>query len=163
MMRSFQAALYVRLLVLGLALLLGLPARSAESGSAPYDPAADAPAALVAARAQAAHTHKAVLVVFGANWCPDCRILARMMGQGRLAHYVAEHYVVVKVDIGNWDHNLELAGQLGYPIQKGIPAVSVVDAKGRLLAATQAGELASARSMGEDDVLDLFARLPTAQ
>lgn len=159
---------HVHLLAACLALAAGgLP--HAEDASAPapraapqpYDESADADAAFKAAQAEAATARKPILVIFGANWCPDCRVLAHMLTRGKLAGWVQARYILVKVDVGNWDKNLALAAQLGYPIQKGIPAASVVSADGQLLAATQAGELAAVRRMGEAAVLTLFERLPT--
>jgi len=49
----------------------------AQAGSPPaiYDEAADAKAAIRASLAEAAPAKLPVLVVFGANWCEDCRAL----------------------------------------------------------------------------------------
>lgn len=100
-----------------------------------------------------------MLVVFGANWCPDCRALARQMTSDSVARRVAKSFVVTKVEIGNWDRNMDIADRYGNPTKKGIPAVAVLDAKGKLIRATAAGELASARAMGEDQVLAVFDKL----
>ncbi len=128
------------------------------SGPPAYDEAADAGQDLARALDRAKHEHKRLLVVFGANWCPDCRVLARRMAQGKLAEQLARAYVVTKVDVGNWDKNQDIAARYGNPIKKGIPAVAVLGPDGRLLHATAAGELASARDMGEDDLLGVFAQ-----
>jgi thioredoxin 1 len=47
-----------------------------------YDEAADARADIERGRAQAAAGGKRVLIVFGANWCGDCRVLDLTMKQG---------------------------------------------------------------------------------
>ena len=52
-----------------------------------YDETADARAAIELARAQATGGRR-VLVVFGANWCGDCRVLDTAMKQGRLKELV---------------------------------------------------------------------------
>jgi protein disulfide-isomerase len=130
------------------------------TGEAPaYDEAANANKDLAHALDKARLSHKPVLVVFGANWCPDCRALARQMAQGRLADKLSHEYVITKVDVGNWDKNQDIAERYGNPIKKGIPAVAVLSPEGKLLHSTAAGELASARDMGEDDLLAAFAKL----
>ena len=130
------------------------------AGSLPYDEAADARADLNRALQQASSEHKQVLVVFGANWCVDCRELAGKMNTGALAALVAQRYVVTKVDVARFNKNTDLARQMGNPIRKGIPAVAVLQADGTLLKATEGGELAEARGMGDAEVLAVFQGLP---
>jgi thiol:disulfide interchange protein len=130
-----------------------------EPATPPYDEHADPRADLNRALERARADNKHVLVVFGANWCPDCRSLAVKMASGSLAKLVAERYVVTKVDIGRFDRNLDLARQLGNPIRKGIPAVAVLASDGRLIRATDGGELASAKGMGDRKVLEVFENL----
>jgi thiol:disulfide interchange protein len=128
----------------------------------PYDEAADARVELNRALQQAQAEHKQVLVVFGANWCVDCRDLAAKMSGGELAAHVAEHYVVTKVDVARFNKNIDLARQMGNPIRKGIPAVAVLRADGTLVKATAGGELADARSMGDAQVLQVLQGLDSA-
>jgi protein disulfide-isomerase len=123
-----------------------------------YDEAADARADIERGRAQAAAGGKRVLIVFGANWCGDCRVLDMAMKQGRLKSVIDERFVVVKVDVGRFDRNVDIAKRYGVPLKEGIPTVAVLGADGNAVFATSAGELASARSMGEDDLLRFFDR-----
>lgn len=160
-MNPHRRRLLPALFALGLAapLWVACSNREPDPVTPPYDeqadPRADLNRALERARAQNRH----VLVVFGANWCPDCRSLAVKMASGSLARLVAERYVVTKVDVGRFDKNLDLAQQLGNPIRKGIPAVAVLASDGRLIKATEGGELASAKSMGDRKVLAVFENL----
>jgi protein disulfide-isomerase len=123
-----------------------------------YDEAADARADIERGRAQAAAGGKRVLIVFGANWCGDCRVLDLTMKQGRLGPLIEAKFVVVKVDVGRFDRNLEIAQRYGVPLKKGIPTVVVLAADGSVSFVTAAGELASARSMGEDALVRFFDR-----
>lgn len=129
----------------------------------PYNEQADAHADIQRAIAQAKSSHKNVLLVFGANWCPDCRALSAQMAEGSLASQVKKRYVVVKVNIGNWDHNMDIAAGYGNPPKKGIPAIAVLDSQGKLLNATMAGELSAARSMDNDSVLKVFEKINAPQ
>lgn len=145
---------------LGLAALLAAAAGMVQAAPAlPYDESADARAELNRALQQAAGQGKQVLVVFGANWCPDCRELAQKMAGGPLAAHVAQRYVVTKVDVARFNKNTDLAQQMGNPIKKGIPAVAVLRADGSLVKATAGGELADARNMGDDQVLKVLEGL----
>lgn len=140
-------------------ILATLTASAFAAEPMPYNESANARADLNAAIAQAKSQKKLVLVVFGANWCKDCRELARKMAEGALAQQVAKQYVVTKVDIGNWDRNQDVAADYGNPSKKGIPAVAVLGADGKLRKATSAGELASARDMGEAELMAVFEQL----
>lgn len=123
-----------------------------------YDEGADAHADLRQALAAAASKGRKVLVVFGANWCPDCIVLDQSMKQGSLRPLVARDFEVVKVDVGRFKKNLDLAEQYGVPLKKGIPAIAVLDAQGRVVYATRDGEIGDARQMGEDGLAKFFDR-----
>jgi protein disulfide-isomerase len=152
--------------VVGLLLLCAAePSRSKDVSPAthmPYDETADARADIAAAMARASTEGKAVLLTFGANWCPDCRALDAAMTAPPLTDAIAARFVVVDVDIGNWNKNLDVVDAWGNPIAKGIPSIVVVDAHGAVLYATKAGELANARRMGADAFVKFFTALPTA-
>lgn len=131
-------------------------AMSAHAAGAPYDEAADAKAAIRQALVQAAPKGLPVLVVFGANWCPDCKVLDMAMTEGPAAALVAREFRVVKVDVGRFDRNLDVAEAHGVPLKKGIPAVAVVAPNRDVVYVTRAGELADARRMGDTGILDFF-------
>jgi protein disulfide-isomerase len=122
----------------------------------PYDEHADAGVQLQQALAQARSEHKQVLLVFGANWCTDCRELDKAL-HGSSQALVADRFEIVKIDVGNFDKNLVLANHYGNPIAKGIPAVVVLSAADAVLYSTKGGELANARRMGETGIYDFLA------
>ena len=126
-------------------------------GPLPYDIAADPQRDLTAALADARRSGKRVLIVFGANWCPDCRVLDHTFHEdSKTAAFVASHYDVVKVDVGDFDKNLDFAKLYGEPIKKGIPSIVVVTPTNQVVYQTKAGELADARSMGSDGIYTFF-------
>ncbi len=122
----------------------------------PYNEAANAKADVEQALVLASTTKRSVLVIFGANWCEDCRALDVSLKNTRNAELVAKEFVVVKVDVGNFDRNLTLAAQYGNPIKSGIPAAVVLSPSNQVLYATRAGELSNARRMSETGVYDFF-------
>jgi thioredoxin 1 len=143
---------------LGALLLSTFMAASASAASPAYDESANAQADLQAALAQAQQSGKKVLAIFGANWCPDCRELDKAM-HGKSAEQINSRFVVVKIDVGNFDKNTELAKSYGNPIKKGIPAAVVLTSDNKMLYATKAGELSTARRMGEQGIYDFFTQM----
>ncbi|OWQ87028.1 hypothetical protein CDN99_19815 [Roseateles aquatilis] len=136
------------------------PAIAADgAGPGPYDEQADARADINKAVARAAQEGKQVLVVYGANWCKDCLALNRGFGQGHLGGEVDKRFVTVKVNVGRFDKNVDVANQMGVTLKKGIPTVAVLGADGQVLGTTKGGELADARNMGEDAVLNVLGSL----
>ena len=141
------------------ALTLGFMLHSANAEVArPYDESADAPAAVAQALKQAQASRKNVLLIFGANWCKDCLELDKSM-HGQSADLIAKKFVVVKVDVGQFDKNKDLAESYGNPIKKGIPAAVVLKADNTVLFASKGGELSNARRMSEQGVYDFFNQI----
>ena len=134
-------------------------ADAAAGGPGPYDEQADARADINTAVARAAKEGKQVLVVYGANWCKDCLALNKGFGQGHLGGAVDKRFVTVKVNVGRFDKNVDLANQMGVTLKKGIPTVAVLGADGQVLGTTKGGELADARNMGEDAVMRVLESL----
>ena len=135
---------------------------SALGAPLPYDEHADAHATLQRGLEDARAANKDVLVVFGANWCKDCRELDKAL-HGRTASLIDARFVVVKIDVGNFDKNLDVVKRYGYPIGKGIPAAVVLSPSDKVIYATRAGELADARHMGDEGIYNFFATVVPAR
>ncbi|TAA23360.1 thioredoxin family protein [Pseudoxanthomonas winnipegensis] len=140
-------------------LLLLAATGAALAADLPYNPQADAKAEVAQALAAGKQAHKPTLLIFGANWCGDCRALDTSLHSEKNAALVKQHFEVVKVDVGNWDHNLDIANTYGNPIEKGIPAAVVVSPAGKVVYATKAGELANARKMSDEGIYDFFSKV----
>lgn len=138
---------------------LAFVAGAAHAAGGPYDEAADAKAQIQAAQAEAAKARVPLLVVFGANWCADCKVLDLAFKEGAAAPLIARDFRVVKINVGRFDRNVDIAEAYGVPLKRGIPAVAVLSAQGQVLYATKAGELADARQMGDKSIHDFFARV----
>ncbi|HTH52846.1 MAG TPA: thioredoxin family protein [Edaphobacter sp.] len=93
------------------------------------NPRADIAAALKKARAE----KKRVILDFGGNWCGDCLILDMNMHQEPNGKVLEKHFIVVHVDIGHMDHNMDIATRYKVPVTKGVPALAVLDSNGKLL------------------------------
>lgn len=134
----------------------------ATAGAPIYDEASDAHADLRAALADASRANLPLLVVFGANWCGDCTVLDAAFRSGSSARLIADRFKVLHVNVGRFDHNVDIAKSLGVPLRDGIPAVAVLTGDGRLIYATRAGELADARTMGDKGIYEFFARVSSS-
>ncbi|MCE7795398.1 thioredoxin family protein [Sphingobium sufflavum] len=125
----------------------------------PYDEKADADRQVAAAKAKAKAQGKKLLIDLGGNWCPDCRVLAGVLELREVKAFLARHYVVVTVDVGRLDKNLQIARRYGVPAVKGVPAVLVVDPKtDKLLNEGRLFALSDARHMTPQALADWLAQ-----
>jgi len=156
---SLVTLAFCAIVVIGVLTLLGSkapPTTSIARGGAAqmiYDPRANPNAAIAQALKQAKADHKRVLLDFGADWCPDCQVLAQRFDDPTVKPFLDAHYHVVRIDVGRWDNNLDVANRYGNPIEKGIPAVVILDADANTITSTAGGELANARTATANDIL----------
>jgi thiol:disulfide interchange protein len=122
--------------------------------SSTADPKADIAAALKQAKAE----KKRVILDFGGDWCGDCQVLDIYMHQSPNEELLRKHFVVVHVDIGRMDRNVDVAEKYKVPIQKGVPALAVLDARGKLLYSQENKEFENMRSMKSTDVTEFLNR-----
>ena len=123
-----------------------------------YPDPEEAPADLARAIAAAAQDHKRVLVVFGGNWCYDCHVLDATFHSKKIAPLVEANYHVVHVNIGEYDHNTDLAKRFEVPLEKGVPSLAVLDSDGKLVTSQKNGEFESSVKIGLDDVAGFLER-----
>jgi thiol-disulfide isomerase/thioredoxin len=126
----------------------------------PYDEAANADAVVAKAKAQARAEHKLLIIDLGGNWCGDCRVLAGTMEQPDLKTFVDKHYVVVTVNVGRFDTNLQIPAHYGITKRMdGVPSLLVVDPKtDKLLDEGHTAALADARHMTPQALADWLAQ-----
>ena len=101
----------------------------------------------------AAKSHKRVMLVFGGNWCYDCHVLDAAFHSPEIAPTVNRSFIVVHVDIGEYNKNLELAKKYDVPLEKGVPAAAILDGDGTLVVSQKNQEFEKARSMSPEDIL----------
>jgi len=124
----------------------------------PYDASADANADVNAAFARARAGHKRVLIDLGGNWCADCRILAAVMALPEVRSFLDAHYIIVDVDVGHFDRNLQIPARFGITKRlEGVPSILVADPDGTLVDKGHVSALADARSMTPQALADWLA------
>ncbi|WP_228391518.1 thioredoxin family protein [Komagataeibacter medellinensis] len=133
--------------------------------SHPYGPAQDAQQSIDAAFQQARQTGRKVLLDFGANWCPDCRILAGVLAQPAIAAWVSQTFIVVTINVDRaagptvegerFNTNADLAQHYGVTISA-IPALLVLTPDGQLVNRDGAIALGNARTLSGQAMVDLL-------
>src|SRR5271154_3598824 len=129
-----------------------VPAVKKHLYSAQADPKTDIAAALK----QASLEHKRVILDFGGDWCGDCQVLDIYLHQDPNAELFEKNFLLVHVDIGRFDKNLDIAEKYNIPLKKGVPALAVLDADGKLLYSQQAAEFGDMRYMYANSVTDFL-------
>ncbi len=123
-----------------------------------YNEHADARQLIRAAVARASRNGTNVVLVFGANWCPDCHALDAQMRKPELARLIARDFIIVNIDVGRFDKNVRLAAKYGVPLRRGIPALAVLNSHGQLLYAMSQGQFANARTLSYPAFLQFFCK-----
>ncbi len=117
-----------------------------------YPESGQAAADIAAALAQAAREKKRVLLDFGGNWCGDCHVLEIYFHDAANRSLLDAHYVLVPVNIGQMDENLDLAARYGVPVAKGVPALAVLEPSGQVIFSQRNGEFEAMRKMDSASV-----------
>lgn len=105
-----------------------------------YSDTANAKEEIRQAILKASVEHKRVLLDFGGNWCPDCQVLNLYFHDPGNASLLAANYVLVEVNVGRFDKNLDIARKYGIPLNKGVPALVVLNGAGHVVYAQRNGE-----------------------
>jgi thioredoxin-related protein len=119
-----------------------------------YPANADAVAEIREATSAAGKENKRILLVFGGNWCSDCHVLDNAFHQPRIAPLLNSNFLVVHVDVGKYEKNLDLAKKYRVDLEKGVPSIAVLDGSGGFLYSTS--EFEKARVLSEEDVIQFL-------
>lgn len=123
-----------------------------------YSETADFHAAIKQAIDKARAAHKRIILDFGGNWCGDCRALDKYFHQEPNASLLKNNFILIDVNIGRFDKNVDIAKQYDVPLSKGVPALAVLDAKGQLLYSQKSGEFEDMGHMDPGSVTEFLTR-----
>lgn len=126
-----------------------LVAFTVQAAATIYPVVARGDADIAAGLKDAATTNRRVLVDFGGDWCPDCIVLDRYFHAAENAALLQKHYVLVHVNVGDKGitDNFAIAQRYGIPLEKGVPALAVLDPDGRVVFAQEQGEFEAMRKL----------------
>jgi thioredoxin 1 len=147
-----------------IAVLLALAAGTATSAVRDiYPDPAQGKADLAAALKNAANSHKRVLLDFGGNWCGDCQVLDLYFHDARNRPILEANFVLVHINVGHLDANVDMAKKYGIPLEKGVPALAVLSEKGTLLYSQRGGEFEAMHRMESSTVTGFLAQWKPTQ
>ena len=129
---------------------------SAPPVATPYPDTSVAQEQVRDAFALAAKTGRKVLLDFGGNWCPDCKMLSGIFALPDAKAWLDSQFVIVPVNVGRINTNLDLAQKYDVTI-KAVPTVIIVTPDGKALNGDGSKALGNARSMSPQAVLDLIS------
>lgn len=124
-----------------------------------YDPDADGPTLLATAKVAAKQSGRHLMVVFGAEWCPDCRKLHDNLESAEVRAYLDDHMDYVTIDVGDRDRNLGLAAEYGVTIANGIPVAVFMDTQGEVIGTTNDGQLEPSRYLTSRQILGFVKKI----
>jgi thiol:disulfide interchange protein len=145
MLKFFPLRHFAPLFILALFAVSSSPLRAGDQPIYP-DPSA-ASVDLAHAIRQASVAHKRVILDFGGNWCGDCKVLDIYFHDPANLALLNENFVLVHINIGRFDQNTALAQRYQIPLDKGVPALAVLDGRGRLLYSQRTGEFEAMRRL----------------
>jgi thioredoxin family protein len=117
-----------------------------------YPDPAEARTDIGVALSVAAREHRRVLLDFGGNWCYDCHVLDETFHYPDVARILGPNFVIVHINIGQYDQNLDLAAKYQIPLKRGVPSLAVLDSKGQLLVSQRNGDFENTTKIGLKDV-----------
>ena len=112
---------------------------------------------VAAAFKTAKREHKRVLLDFGGDWCGDCQVLNLYFHQPENKALLDKYFVLVDVNVGRIDQNLDIGQKYGVDLKKGVPALAVVKADGKVVYG-QNGQFSDMRHMQSSSVHEFLEK-----
>ncbi|MFL2700099.1 MAG: thioredoxin family protein [Gammaproteobacteria bacterium] len=98
------------------------------------------------------------VIIFGGNWCPDCRILDGTLELPTVKKFLNEHYKIMHIDIGRYDKNMELMSHLKIEQKKGVPRVVIFNFQKEILNSSTSSEWTTARDRKQQEIFNYFQK-----
>ncbi len=112
---------------------------------------------IASALKQAQSTHKRVLLDFGGDWCGDCQVLDIYFHEPQNLPLLEQGFVLVHVNVGRIDQNLEIGEKYGVDLKRGVPALAVLSPRGKPLYG-QSGQFSDMRYMESSSVNEFLTK-----
>ena len=102
---------------------------------------------------------KQPILIFGANWCPDCRIFSGTMNIPKIKSYIDKNFQILYIDVKRYEINMGLMEEYGIPSAEGIPRVLVFDKNENLLNNSNTAEWRTARDRSSQEIFNFFQEM----
>ena len=99
---------------------------------------------------------KQPILIFGANWCPDCRIFSGTINIPKVNAYIKRHFKILYIDVKRYEINMQLMEEYGITPAEGIPRVLVFDKNKKLLNNLNTTEWRTARDRNAQEIFNFF-------
>ena len=99
-------------------------------------------------------SNKQPIVIFGANWCPDARLLEGVIQLPTVKNFLEKNANILNIDVGNYEMNTELFSFFDKNIEEGIPRVCIMDRKGKTLNLHVNDTMRKARDLTTQDIFN---------
>mgnify|MGYP001371565463 FL=1 len=99
-------------------------------------------------------SNKQPIVIFGANWCPDARLLEGVIQMPPVKNFLEKNANILNIDVGNYEMNTELFSFFDKNIQEGIPRVFIMDRKSKTLNLHVNDTMRKARDLSIQDIFN---------
>ena len=104
---------------------------------------------------------KQPILIFGANWCPDCRIFSGTMSIPKINSYIQDNYEILYIDVKRYEINMDLMEEYGIEPAEGIPRILVFDKNKNLLNSSRTTEWRTARDRTSQEIFNFFQDMKT--
>ena len=105
--------------------------------------------------------NKQPILIFGANWCPDCRIFSGTINIPKINSYIQDNYEILYIDVKRYEINMELMEEYGIKPAEGIPRILVFDKNKNLLNSSRTTEWRTARDRTSQEIFNFFQDMNT--
>ena len=99
---------------------------------------------------------KQPVVIFGANWCPDARLLEAILQLPSVRQFLDAKCNILNIDVGDYEINTELFKYFDPEIETGIPRVFILDINGKALNIDSNDKMRTARQQSPQEIFDYF-------
>ena len=99
---------------------------------------------------------KQPIIIFGANWCPDARLLEAVLQLPSIQNFLNPKCAILNVDVGDYEMNTELFKYFDPEIETGIPRVFILDLNGKPLNIDSNDKMRTARQQSPQEIFDYF-------
>ena len=99
---------------------------------------------------------KQPIIIFGANWCPDCRIFSATMDIPKIKSYIDKTFEVLYVDVKRYEINMSLMEEFGIEPAEGIPRLLIFDKNRKLINSSNTTEWRTARDRTSQEIFNFF-------
>ena len=97
---------------------------------------------------------KQPIIIFGANWCPDARLLDGVLHLPSVKNFIDKHCDVLNIDVGNYEINTELFRFFDSAIKDGIPRVFILNLKGETINLGTNDRMRTAREHSAQEIFE---------